>query len=304
MNPMKVSVVMCTYNGSLFVREQLQSILQQTYPIKEIVIYDDASTDDTVKIINEIAESNALIKVFINEKNIGFTKNFEKALRAAEGDAIAISDQDDIWVESKIEKLVAAWKNECPVIYCASTVFSKAIPYKPMPHRHFKRFEGTDARKIFLYNSVSGHAMLLKKSFLPLVFPFEENVMYDWWIAVVAAYNGGVQYYPEVLVLQRKHENNITIDTLTKTPLNKYDFKKTLIRHLEKFASAPGIKPSHKNFLKKYFILLQKSIGIKFYWPLYKFIFKNRIVLFNYKKRKKGLASYIKNSYLITRKNT
>ena len=304
MKSMKVSVVMCTYNGSLFVKDQLQSIIQQTYPIKEIIIYDDASTDDTVKIINEIAESNAIIKLFVNEKNIGFTKNFEKALRAAEGDIIAISDQDDIWIESKIEKLITAWKHECPVIYCASTVFFKAIPYKPMPHPHFRRFEGTDARKIFLYNSVSGHAMLVKKSFLPLVFPFEENIMYDWWIAVVAAYNGGVQYYPEVLVLQRKHENNITIDAVPKTLLNKYDLKKSLLCHLEKFATAPEIKSSHKLFLKTYFNLLQKSIGIQFYWPLYKFIFKNRVVLFDYKKRKRSFFSYIKNSYLITIKNT
>lgn len=69
----KVSVVMCTYNGAKYIREQLDSIINQTYPIFEIIIQDDCSTDETVEIIREYIESNKTIKLFVNEKQKGVT---------------------------------------------------------------------------------------------------------------------------------------------------------------------------------------------------------------------------------------
>ena len=67
----KVSVVMCTYNGAQYIREQLDSIINQTYPIFEIIIQDDCSTDDTVDIIREYAETHSNIRLFQNEKSLG-----------------------------------------------------------------------------------------------------------------------------------------------------------------------------------------------------------------------------------------
>ena len=101
-----VSVVMCTYNGERFLREQMDSILAQTYPIHEIIISDDCSTDGTIDILREYAAKHTFIKIHQNARNIGFNSNFYHAFNRATGEYIAISDQDDIWFPQKIEEQV------------------------------------------------------------------------------------------------------------------------------------------------------------------------------------------------------
>lgn len=96
-----VSIVMCTYNGEQFLREQLDSILAQTYPIHELIIQDDCSTDHTADIVREYARQYPFIRFHANISNLGFNRNFQDALSKAEGDYIAIADQDDIWYEEK-----------------------------------------------------------------------------------------------------------------------------------------------------------------------------------------------------------
>lgn len=296
-----VSVVMCTYNGEAFVKEQIESVITQTYPIYELLIFDDASTDNTPEIISEIALKYAFIKVIKNKKNIGFTKNFEQAIQAALGDVIAISDQDDIWINTKIEKMMKAWHQSHPLIYCNSFIFSGQPPAKPTPPV-YRQFEGEDARKIFLFNTISGHALMFKKELIPLVLPFSEDVMYDWWMGVVAAYNGGVQHYNEVLVFHRSHSNNITINAMRRysEAEQRYLHKKLLIKNTKKFLTAPGILPSHKDFLIKYRTLLTESLSKKFHIPLFIFMVKNRKLLFNYKRKSIAIFSFIKHSYLRT----
>lgn len=102
----RVSVVLCTYNGEKYIREQLESIVSQTYPIHELLIQDDCSTDATPLIIEEYKEKYPFIRFYRNKNNLGFNRNFWKAFEKVTGDYIAISDQDDIWVDTKIEVLV------------------------------------------------------------------------------------------------------------------------------------------------------------------------------------------------------
>ena len=123
-----VSIVMCTYNGARFLEQQLQSLVHQTYRITEILVFDDASVDGTTAIVKKFMEQFDFIKLTINHNNIGFNKNFEKAVQAANGDVIAICDQDDYWLSTKIEKMIQAWKPECPLIYCGALSFDKEVP--------------------------------------------------------------------------------------------------------------------------------------------------------------------------------
>ena len=81
-----VSIVMCTYNGEQFLREQLDSILAQTYPIHELIIQDDCSTDHTADIVREYARQYPFIRFYANISNLGFNRNFQDALSKAEGD--------------------------------------------------------------------------------------------------------------------------------------------------------------------------------------------------------------------------
>src|ERR1700744_3577317 len=93
-----ISVALCTYNGEKYIKEQLDSIINQTYTCIEVIIVDDGSTDSTYDIISDYALRDNRIKCFKNETNLGFNKNFEKAVSLTSGEYIAISDQDDIWL--------------------------------------------------------------------------------------------------------------------------------------------------------------------------------------------------------------
>jgi glycosyltransferase involved in cell wall biosynthesis len=100
-----VSVALATYNGARHLREQVESILGQTEPPAEIVICDDGSTDDTIRILRDLAdESDVPIHIHRNERRLGFSDNFLKAARLTKGRYIAFSDQDDRWEPGKLER--------------------------------------------------------------------------------------------------------------------------------------------------------------------------------------------------------
>ena len=297
----KVSVVMCTHNGEHFVREQLISILQQTYPLSELLIFDDNSSDNTVPIIQQTIGGLPFARLVVNSQNIGFRKNFEQAFVAASGDVIAISDQDDVWLPEKLEKMIAAWNDESPAIYCNSVLFEGEVPTEIKPDWRMRRYAGTDARKIFFRNTVSGHALIIRRSFLHLVLPVPDTVMYDWWIAVVASYNGGLQYLPEVLVLHRYHAANVSVD-LTERSIaeDSVRHKIAAIAHCQAFAKAPGISPSHSRLAAHFAGLMQASLHKKFYRPLFHFAVIHRHLIFHYKRKKMfSLFSLLKHSYRI-----
>ena len=92
----KISIVLCTYNGAKFLKEQLDSIVSQSIEPYEVIAQDDSSTDETMDILREYAQKHSYIKVFQNEKERGINNNFFSAIYRATGDFIAISDQDDI----------------------------------------------------------------------------------------------------------------------------------------------------------------------------------------------------------------
>ena len=101
-----VSIAMATYNGAKYLREQLDSICAQTINDYELIVCDDCSTDDTYAILKEYALKDARIRVYKNEVNLGFKKNFEKAISLCKGEYIALSDQDDIWYNNHLEILL------------------------------------------------------------------------------------------------------------------------------------------------------------------------------------------------------
>lgn len=101
-----ISIAMATYNGEKYLREQLDSILAQTVQDFELVVCDDCSTDSTVRILEEYVEKDARIKIFCNEQNLGFVKNFEKAISLCQGECIALSDQDDVWLPEHLQVLL------------------------------------------------------------------------------------------------------------------------------------------------------------------------------------------------------
>ncbi len=101
----KISVALCTYNGERFLGRQLASMQQQTRLPDELVVCDDCSTDSTIEILNGFAASSPFpVRITRNDQNLGFVANFERAIRLCEGNLIALSDQDDIWYPTRLER--------------------------------------------------------------------------------------------------------------------------------------------------------------------------------------------------------
>src|SRR6478609_835146 len=117
MHPL-ISIVLCSYNGAKFIDEQIQSLLQQTYPNLEIIISDDASTDGTQAILKKY-KTHPAFKIFLQQTNLGPIKNVAFALQQAIGSFIAFCDQDDIWLPQKIETLHAQIGDDL-LVYCDS----------------------------------------------------------------------------------------------------------------------------------------------------------------------------------------
>lgn len=107
---MRISIAMATFNGAKYLQEQLDSFLQQTLMPHELVVCDDGSTDTTVEILKAFSQHAPFeVRLFFNEENLGFTKNFEKALTHCTGDLIFLSDQDDVWYSEKISVVISTF---------------------------------------------------------------------------------------------------------------------------------------------------------------------------------------------------
>ncbi|HWJ29883.1 MAG TPA: glycosyltransferase [Flavisolibacter sp.] len=298
-----VSIVISTYKGEAFIIEQLNTILNQTYPLYEIIIVDDASSDNTWSILQKIASREKIIKLYRNDQNLGYNKSFEKALQLATGDVIAISDQDDIWHLQKIEILLANWTDHTPLIYCNSILFEQTIPVVPKSNKVIRRIHGADPKKLSFYNTVSGHTMIIKRELLKLAFPFDTNVYYDWWLAIVATCNGGVSFVSDVLVYQRVHGKNVTI----RRDLSKREHflrcNLMLLDHLRKFQNINNIDNKDKKFFQAFYELWHQSLIHENNWKLFVFLMRNRKKVFSYKRRRISFISHLKHSYRYSFKN-
>ncbi len=200
-----VSVALCTYNGTRFLAGQLESLLGQDYPAFEIVAVDDASSDDTLAILENFRRRDSRLRVHRNSVNLGLNRNFERAFGLCRGDLIAPCDQDDIWLPQKLSALVERIRG-AQLAYCDSELVDERG--KPLGHRVSDRvtmYSGEDPAVFALYNCVSGHAALFRRGVLEHARPFPEERYYDWWLAFVAASLGRVEFVDRCLVQFRRH---------------------------------------------------------------------------------------------------
>lgn len=213
---MTLSIALATYNGEKYLREQLDSILKQSIQDFELVITDDSSTDSTLKILNEYAEKDSRIKVFTNEKNLGFKKNFEKAISLCSGDYIALSDQDDVWTENHLQVLL---ENIGGNDFVGANAFLCDEDAKPtgtdlLSCSKIDFFPNSkDDWFFFLLHSniFQGAACIFRKSLVQKSIPIPENVKFhDYWLALIASVNGGVTYVNECVLYYRQHGTNVT----------------------------------------------------------------------------------------------
>ncbi|MCF0072631.1 glycosyltransferase family 2 protein [Dyadobacter sp. CY261] len=217
-----ISVAMCTYNGAKFLPEQLKSIADQTVSVDELVVCDDRSKDDTIEIIKSFATTSKFpVRIYVNEKNLGSTKNFEKCLSLCEGDVIFLCDQDDRWRKDKVQKQMA-FLDANPEF---DAVFSDAEKInddsEPTGGTIWQEINFGKARQQMwhsgrpheiLFNGfvVTGATLAIRKSALRRLMPFPTHVqdlIHDAWIAVVLSLQNKIDFIPETLISYRIHSS-------------------------------------------------------------------------------------------------
>ncbi|ASF48169.1 glycosyltransferase family 2 protein [Methylovulum psychrotolerans] len=205
-----VSVVIATYNGERFLRAQLDSILQQTYQHLEVIAVDDCSTDNTFAILTEYAARHPHFTAVSNGQNLGYQKNFEKGFLLAKGDYIAPCDQDDIWLPTKIDVLLAHI-GEHAIVYCDSSFINSTgelLGKKMSQEKVLTHFD--DPLMFIVGGSVPGHAMLITRQLVMDTMPFPSTIMpHDYWLAFVATFASSLKFIDQTLVLYRRHDANI-----------------------------------------------------------------------------------------------
>lgn len=203
----KISVCMATYNGEKHVFEQLISILPQLGENDEIIVSDDLSKDRTVEVIKNINDKR--IKIYLNERNLGYSKNFENAINHATGDIIFIADQDDVWYPTKVTKMLKVLDHADMVISDAEIVDGN------LSQIHGSHFALNNTKRGFWINLLKtryiGACMAFKREVLTKALPLPINTKlcaYDYWLAVISEYYYKVSLISEPLIKYRRHGGN------------------------------------------------------------------------------------------------
>ena len=225
-----ISIAMATYNGECYVREQLDSILVQTIGDWELIVCDDGSTDNTLSILRAYAKNDSRIKIYQNERNLGFKRNFEKAIDLCQGDYIALCDQDDIWYPNHLEVLYNQIGNHSLSIGNSDIVnINNTYLNKRMSDTDGIHFIPEDTklllyREFFYANPFQGASMLLKKDFALRCIPIPNEVHYhDTWISICACFADGLIYTYTPITRYRQHGRNVTINNHREHGLTKIE---------------------------------------------------------------------------------
>lgn len=218
-----ISVALCTYNGARYIREQIESILNQTMKVDEIVVCDDGSTDETLSIIESLREKTSVdIRIYRNEKNLGVCANFQKAVNLCKGDTIFLSDQDDVWHNDKVETIVNYFihNHQKQVVFTDGQLIDglgKAISNGTLwrcfgvNDKCLKQLDNGFGIEIFAFeNRATGATMALQHNF-KYASSFSRfcigDILHDGTLAMLALTDNQLGYINKCLIDYRIHSN-------------------------------------------------------------------------------------------------
>jgi glycosyltransferase involved in cell wall biosynthesis len=219
-----VSVVLSTFDGGRFLRAQLSSLLAQELRPAELVVCDDGSSDDTWDILAAFAAMAPFqVRLHRNAMRMGSRRSFEKGIRLARSEVIALCDQDDVWRADKLAVTVQALElSGAPLAFCDAALVGRceeplgfglweAIGFS---ERMFPALaDGSAALRLLRQNVVTGCASAFWTRYRALLVPFSPRWIHDYWIAVVLAIVGNLRPIPAPLLSYRQHgANQIGVD--------------------------------------------------------------------------------------------
>lgn len=269
LNEKKISIVIATFNGEKYLREQLYSIMNQTYSPTEIVICDDNSNDLTMNILFEFEKKFPKIQWIIerNYVSLGFRENFYKAISLAKGDYIFLCDQDDIWYENKIFEMVCVL-NSKQNIKVLVTDFDLLICENARPNEEA-------SRKISVYKPKNGHqeakvkfevsnflnrrpgwTFAFKADLIPIINTLKENkveLYHDEIVWYAGLFSDGLYYIKKPMGKWRRFGSSVTINNISESKIQRFMrlLPKRLRRATEYLSLAKTVKVNKLNISKK-----------------------------------------------------
>ena len=212
----KIDILLATYNGSKYLHEQLDSILNQSYGNINVIIRDDGSSDNTVMIIKEYEQKDNRVKLLSdNLGNLGFVRNFEKLMKNSTSEYLMFSDQDDIWYNNKVETSYVRIKaieetngKSCPILVHTN---SKIMNYEKQTKSLFTSdYAKNSSFENSLFNFfVQGSTMLINGSLKREALPFSKEVyLHDRYLHLIAEFVGIRSYIDKPTMDYRQHSNN------------------------------------------------------------------------------------------------
>lgn len=307
---MKLSVALCTYNGEKYLRKQLDSILNQTVSVHQIVVCDDQSSDSTVAILKEYETKNpSIFEIHVNKNNLRSNKNFEKAIGLCTGDYIFLSDQDDIWKPNKFETILKEFdKNQS-----AEAIFSNAdlINDFDQNYTHYSLWDNVlflekelpKPIDLLLHimqksNYLTGCTCCIKQQALKHILPFPELglLFHDEWIALVFSTRKTLYYSTEKLINYRIHSGQ-QIGAIKTEKVERSTKIAKIIFGLEKTSNFKLLFKIYKNYFRNYnkFNILKNNNSS----DCLKIINCNELIQFNLKKIKETKQKLLKSNFIL-----
>jgi glycosyltransferase involved in cell wall biosynthesis len=209
---MNTSVCMTTYNGEKYIQEQIESIINQIGENDELIICDDCSSDATIKIVSSFKDKR--IKLYVNETNLGFSKNFSKCISLAQGDFIFLSDHDDIWLPNKVEKYMGIFHEDQEVLSIMGNMEIIDENGTLINSRFLDLSSGYGNRwfrisKNVIKSTYYGCSMAFRKELVDKIIPLP--FYFDTWIGLVSDIYGRCYYLDETTIQYRRHQNNFSV---------------------------------------------------------------------------------------------
>ena len=240
---MKISVVIATYNGELFLRKQLDSILKQTMVPDEIIVSDDCSEDSTWSILKEYNHKYPdLFHIHRNSRNLGYALNFWNLLKRVTGDIIFLSDQDDIWYFDKVEKIYQIFCNQSDIL-ALSTAYdlikeddTTYQDFRNVKFRNDNKLKKINWEEFVIHPRYPGMAMSIRQSLIEQL-SFDEQKeppAHDWILNQCAAYQEGMYFWDVILTHYRQHQSNTVGSAANQYISNRRDNRVATIRNLRK----------------------------------------------------------------------
>lgn len=237
-----IEILLATYNGELYIKDQINSILNQTYQEFKILVRDDGSTDKTLEIIREYEKKYPKKITLIQDAAVcgSPAKNFFQLMANLEAPYAMFADQDDYWLPTKLERMCGKMQelekknggNMPILVFCDYIPVDKQLKKMKFNSNNSQTVAcNLELNRLLVQNYVTGCTVMLNKSLYVKLGTYDDAIeMHDWWAAMHASALGVLYHLPEILVLYRQHGNNCVGEVNIKSfkyRINKFLDKKT-----------------------------------------------------------------------------